>query len=112
MIISGVRGHQPGIKFGQALDFGHRDQMGAPEPAAFAFHPALLMRPADPGLAVERIKPHVRPEQHPSIRFSAVAPKQHSLNRRFEVVVADLVERYPSNMRVSFVKSGTGPVQS
>jgi hypothetical protein len=79
----------------QAVDLGHRNEMGAPEPAALSFHPALLVSPADPRLAVERVKAHVGPEQDPSVGLRPVAAEQNPRHRRFEVVVADLVERYP-----------------
>jgi hypothetical protein len=72
--------------------------MRAPKPAAFSFHPSLFVPLADAGLAVERIKSHVRTEQHPPIGLSPVAPKQDSLNRRFEVIVPDLVERHPTQL--------------
>ena len=105
MIIGAVGGHQPGVEFRQAVDFRYRNQVSAPEPAAFSLDPSFFMRPTYTGLAVERIKAHVRPEQHPPIRLSPVAPEQNTRNRRSEVVIPDLAERYPSNMRVSFVKS-------
>ena len=47
---------------------GHRDQVGAAEPAALTLDAALLVRALDAGLAVERVEAVVGPEQRPTGR--------------------------------------------
>ena len=67
--------------------------MGAAEPAAVAFHPALLVRAVLTGQAVERLEPVVRAEGQPARRLAAVAPEQHPVHRRTQVVIANVAGR-------------------
>jgi hypothetical protein len=48
---------QPLVQLGQGLHLGHRDQVGAAEPAALVLDPALLVRALQAGYAVERVEP-------------------------------------------------------
>ena len=63
--------------------------MGAAEPAAVSFDPTLLVRALLAGLAVERLDPIVAAERHPPVRLDPVAPKQHPMHRRTQIVVAN-----------------------
>lgn len=89
-VVDGVRRREPLIELGDAVHPRDRDQVVAAEPAAVAFHPALLMRPFLTGDAIERLETVVRSELLPAHRFDAVAAEQDALDGRAQVVVADL----------------------
>src|SRR5690606_33444532 len=51
------------------LDLGNRDEVVTAKPADLPLHAALLMRPTDPRLAVERVEVVVRAKCRPPIGF-------------------------------------------
>jgi hypothetical protein len=56
----------PRVELGQRLHLRHRGQAVAAEPANLTLDAALFVRAGDAWLAVERVEPVVRPEQHPA----------------------------------------------
>ena len=93
-VVGVIAGLDQRIQLINRADRGHRDAMRAAEPAALAFHTALLVATLVPGLAVERVKAIVRPERHPPVGLGPAAAEQHPRRRRLEVVIADLLQRH------------------
>jgi hypothetical protein len=86
------------VQFIEGLHLGHWGEPGASEPADLALDAALLVRPFDAGVAVERVEAVVGPEQHPP-RVLGPAPTravQHLGHRGSQVVVADVAGRDPT----------------
>lgn len=79
----------------EGIDNRHRRQPISAEPAHLALHTALLVRPGDTRLAVERIKLEMRMEQHPPrvLHPGSGLPVNHFLHRTGQVVVADVTGR-------------------
>ncbi len=98
-IVSEVVADQQLVELGHGVDLRDRDQVVAAEPAALTLHAALLMRPLDTGVAVERLEAMMGPERHPAPGLGAVAAKQHPRHRGLEVVVADVEHRRPAEHR-------------
>ena len=96
VLVLGVGGGQQLVELCDRVDFGHRDAVGAAEPAALTLHPALLMRAVDAGLAVEGVETVVGTERHPPVGLEPVAAGQHPRHRRLQVVVADVPPRHPT----------------
>ena len=80
------------------VDFGHRDAVGAAEPATLTLHPTLLMGAVDAGLAVEGVEAVVGAERDPPVRLEPVPAGQHPRHRRLQVVVADVPPRHPAQL--------------
>ena len=95
-VVSKVVAGQQAVELGQRVDFGDRDQVVAPEPAALTLHAALLMRPLDTGMAVKRLEAMMGTKRHPTPRLGAVAAEQHPRHRSYEVVVTDVEHRRPA----------------
>jgi hypothetical protein len=101
-VIRGVPGIDHGVQVLDRVGFGDRDEVVAAKPADVALDPALLVRPGDAGLAVERLDPVVRPECGPAVCLDPLPGEpEDRCDGGLEVVVTDLAGRDPSNMRVS-----------
>jgi hypothetical protein len=70
VVIGQVLADQPFVELGHRRHCRDRDQMVAAEPAALTLHPALLMRPLDAGVAVERVETMMRTERDPARRVN------------------------------------------
>ena len=96
--VSGFPADDPLVQLIEGLHLRHRGEPGAAEPSDLAFHTALLVRPLDPGMAVERVEAVVGAEQHPAwvLRPSTPRPEQDLRHGGGEVVVADVPGRDPT----------------
>jgi hypothetical protein len=74
----------------------HRHAVVAAEPAALAFHPALLVAALMPRNAIPGVEAVVRAERDPALVLHPGAAKHHPLDRAGQVVVADLLGRHPA----------------
>ena len=105
-VIGVIPGLEQDVELIDRVDGGHRDAVSAAEPAALAFHAALLVAALMAGLAVERVEAVVRPERRPPVRLHPAAAEQHPRHRGLEVVIADLHQRHaaepPERMHVGF----------
>jgi hypothetical protein len=79
MIVFGVRGREELVQLRDRVHHRHRDAVGAAEPAALTFHPALLMGALAVGL-------------------QPVPASQHLRHRSLQIVVADMAERHPARL--------------
>ena len=70
--------------------------MAAAEPADLTFHPALLVRPVDPGQAEERVVAVVGPHRDEPGMFEPFPAQRHPDHRRLQIVVADHPGRHPA----------------
>ena len=90
---------QPGVQVRQRPHPRDGDQEIPPEPADLALDAALLMSPADAGLAVESVETVPGPERQPAGVLLPVPALQHLAHRRRQVVVADVRRRHPARHR-------------
>jgi len=105
-VISRIRrGHQR-VQLGQAGYLGHRGQMPAAEPAHLAFHPTLLVRALQAGLAVEHVKPVVAAQRDEPLVLQPLPAQQDTDHRRLEVV-----QPHPRRHPTKPVKRGDEPVE-
>ena len=83
------------VQLRQRRHHRHRRQTVAAEPSNLALDPTLLMRALDSRLAIERVEPVVRVEQHPAfILGPPPAPAiDHRRHRGRQVVVFDVLGR-------------------
>jgi hypothetical protein len=81
------------VELVKAGNLGDRDQVGAAEPPALVLDAALLVRTVLTRDAVERLEPVVRAERHPPLGLDTAATEADPIDRRLEVVVADVAGR-------------------
>src|SRR5690606_35589144 len=67
MIVSVISSGQHRVELVEGVDHRHRHAVVASEPAAFAFHTALLVAAVMTGLAIPGFKTEVRPERDPAL---------------------------------------------
>jgi len=87
-----ARRQQPGVKLRDRIDARDRNEMVASQPPDLTLNAALLMRARDPGRREQRLKQVVRAQRDEAIGLHPPATLQHLLDRRGQVVVADLRE--------------------
>ena len=87
------------VQLVKRIDLRHGDQVVAAEPPDRALDAALLMGALDAGLAVERVKAVVRPEQHPPVVLVAGTARSVDDGRDCggEVVVLDVLRGDPAD---------------
>jgi hypothetical protein len=88
VVLAGRRQEQL-VQLDHRGDPGHRHQVTAAESSYFSFHAALLVGTGRARSAEEAVEAVVGAQGDEPIGLSAVATAQHSLHRRFQVVVAN-----------------------
>ena len=97
MLVVDVPGVDHRVQLRDGVDLRERDEVVAAVPPDLAFDPALLVRPLDAGLAVERVEAVVGAERGPTFcLFPQAGESDHLVHGRFQVVVPDLADRDPS----------------